>query len=444
MTRTFRFRIALSWLALIATLVVICMLAWGGPPYNQVAQQIALYCGTAIILLWAGTEAVLFCVAAAAKKTRLRSAIGADSAQAARMSSRKSRFLASNGRKASEAGDVAANAEALPAPAFAGKTVLIVDDDFEITQTLVMRFERLGMTALRTSDALQLLYGVHKVKADLVVLDVNMPTGNGLALCEMLNGDESLAGLPVIVYTGSSSEVTVGRCRELGAHYVLKAPHSWPAIEEIVYRLFCSGQQAPLPPDREPHETTDQAEPVTAMLRSARPGVAQPPAALPSPAMAQRVAAGADDPNQRKPRDRPLVLVIDDDPDISAAIALRLSTYSADVLPAFSGMPGYWKAVDMRPDVILCDMRMPDGEANYIVGRLQSHPLTQDIPVIVITGQDSSGMKRVMLNMGVAAYFTKPFIMKDLITELRRHIDLPLSPSGPLAPDTAIRLATSV
>ena len=138
------------------------------------------------------------------------------------------------------------------------------------------------------------------------------------------------------------------------------------------------------------------------------------------------------------------MLVIDDDPDISAAIALRLSTYSVDVLPAFAGMPGYWTAIDMHPDVILCDMRMPDGEGNYIVGRLQSHPLTQNIPIIIITGQDNPGTRRVMLSMGVAAYFNKPIVMKDLIDELRRYILLPRAPRGPLAEDSGAWLDTPV
>jgi DNA-binding response OmpR family regulator len=147
--------------------------------------------------------------------------------------------------------------------------------------------------------------------------------------------------------------------------------------------------------------------------------------------------------HEGKPRERPLVLAIDDDPDISAAIALRLSTYSVDVLPAFAGMPGYWTAVDMHPDVILCDLRMPDGEGNYIVGRLRSHPLTQDIPII-ITDQDNPGTRRVMLSMGVAAYFNKPIVMKDLIEELRRYILLPRAPRGPLAEDSGAWLSTPI
>jgi DNA-binding response OmpR family regulator len=591
MTRSHRFRITFGWLALIAMFTVAGTFVRDPQSPDDVARQFVLCCGTAIVLLWSVADAVLFCGEAAEKKKLHSRTTGADSTRAARLARRKSRFLALEAIKLSEVRDAAAHAEASLLPPFAGKTVLIADDDFDITQTLVIRFERLGMTALRTSDALQLLFGVHKVKADLIVLDVTMPSGNGLALCELLNSDESLARLPVIVYTSCSSEVTVRRCRALGAHYVLKAPDSWSAIEKIVYHLFCVGEQATARPNWEPHETTREAEPVPIISSPDHISVMQPPIALPSPALPQQVVV-VDDPsrifrvlaihldpdllvtlaecsrllhmsvsnepnpeqgywaclsqrpdviilgaqtrisavtdvlsrlkanplckripllevvgpggeicrenaerpladqflrspvgideamcalrllleranpsaatistadslkpfgtafgndgsmgdvaaststadNQWRSRECPLVLVIDDDPDISAAIALRLSTYRVDVLPAFAGIRGYWKAIDIRPDVILCDMRLPDGEGNYIVGRLQSHPLTQDIPVIVITGQDKPGLKCVMLSMGVAAYLSKPIVMKELINELRQHIVLLDGPRAP-------------
>jgi CheY-like chemotaxis protein len=274
MTRLRRHPIALRWFALIAILAVASTLAWDPPSSDHVTAQIALYFETAFILLWSGTEVISFCRETARKKTLHRRTTAADSAGAVQLSQRNSRFLAPDVQKRFEPGGEAANVVTLPLLSLAGKTVLIADDDFEITQSLVMRFERLGMTALRTADAVQIFFGVHKVKADLVVLDVNMPTGNGLVICGMLNRNESLASLPIIVYTGCSSEATMARCRALGAYYVLKAPHSWSAIERIVYHLFCPGQKTSVAPDRKPHETTVQAEPAPAMSSPDRPPVA--------------------------------------------------------------------------------------------------------------------------------------------------------------------------
>ena len=121
---------------------------------------------------------------------------------------------------------------------------------------------------------------------------------------------------------------------------------------------------------------------------------------------------------------RPRVLCIDDDPHVSQAIMMRLRPLGVDVIRAFDGMQGFWTGLDTRPDVIITDMRMPDGEGNYIFSRFQAHPLTKDVPVIVLTGETNPAVRRTMLALGAAAYFTKPWSFDDLRQELERHIDL--------------------
>jgi DNA-binding response OmpR family regulator len=70
-------------------------------------------------------------------------------------------------------------------------------------------------------------------------------------------------------------------------------------------------------------------------------------------------------------------------------------------------------------------MNMPDGEGNYIFGRFKSHPLTKDIPILVLTGQENPGLRRLMLSLGADAYLQKPVDLGELLSHLRRHIDLP-------------------
>jgi len=119
------------------------------------------------------------------------------------------------------------------------------------------------------------------------------------------------------------------------------------------------------------------------------------------------------------------VLCIDDDAEISSAITARLRRHGLDVLRAFSGMQGYWMALESRPDVVVTDLSMPDGEGNYIIGRLKSHPLTERTPIIVLAGQTNPAVKRHILGLGVDAYLTKPMDWTQLVNALRRHIDLP-------------------
>jgi CheY-like chemotaxis protein len=265
-------RTTLRWLVLIAILAVAGLFV-GDPPWRgahassasvsgtgqiekprgdqDALRPIVPVCGVTLVLLLSAAEVVLRLRETVGKRILHLRSLGANLAWGLKLTPRESRFvgpLSGHRPNADEELAAAPHGDAEPAKTdaaalwpFAGKTVLIADDDLDITHSLGLRFERLGMTALRTSNALQLLFGVHRVKPDLVVIDVGMPTGNGLAVCEMLNTDESLASVPMIIYTGSSADATVGRCRALGAHYVLKSPNSWAEIERIVYRLFSPG-----------------------------------------------------------------------------------------------------------------------------------------------------------------------------------------------------------
>jgi DNA-binding response OmpR family regulator len=119
------------------------------------------------------------------------------------------------------------------------------------------------------------------------------------------------------------------------------------------------------------------------------------------------------------PVKRPRILCIDDDPGISDALSLRLDRYGIDVVPAFQGMEGFWKALDARPDAVICDLVMPGGEGNHVVSRLKSHALTQDVPILILTGHKNPAVKRQMLSVGVSAYLTKPLVFADLLRALR-------------------------
>ena len=243
MTSLRRYRIAIRCLALVAIMTMAATLAWVSPSRGHLGP-VAFSIGSAILLLWSVTDAPLCCLEAV-EQVRFYRCPKAPIPRGRRDSSvSRSRFLGPVVRKWFEAGKEAASEVSSPASPFVGKNVLIADDDFEITQTLSMRFERLGMTALRTSDALQLLFGVHKVKADLVVVDVNMPTGNGLALCELLNSDKTFARLPVIVYTGSSAEETVRRCRALGA--IMSSRLRTPGPRSKRFFTICSRRTSPM------------------------------------------------------------------------------------------------------------------------------------------------------------------------------------------------------
>jgi CheY-like chemotaxis protein len=119
-----------------------------------------------------------------------------------------------------------------------GQTILIADDDASLIHLLTLCLEPLGVRIVAGHDAMYALTLIHKAPPDLVILDVNMPAGNGLSACEMLASDARLSRLPVIILTGDSSDATLMRCRKMRAHYVCKGPSAFNEVRRLVSMLL--------------------------------------------------------------------------------------------------------------------------------------------------------------------------------------------------------------
>ena len=120
----------------------------------------------------------------------------------------------------------------------------------------------------------------------------------------------------------------------------------------------------------------------------------------------------------------PTILCIDDDPQIPEAIRLRLRSYQVEVLSAYHGMHGFWLAMTERPDLVITDMRMPQGQGDYVVECLRNNSDTGPIPVIVLTGQRKSEVQQRLHGLGVQAVFTKPVRFDELQAAIAEHVPL--------------------
>lgn len=284
------------------------------------------------------------------------------------------------------------------------KRVLIVDDDPALVQALTRRIESVGIQVTAASDGMAAMLEIVRDAPDLVVLDVNMPTGDGLSLCAALAENTTMKPIPVVILTGRSDTETIDRCEQLGAHYVLKSANVWEDLQPLLRKLLelqPADPHAPAPATTPPTATANETE---------------------------QAATG------------PTVLIIDDDPDVSKALKLRLRQYGIEVLRAFNGMQGYWTALKSLPDVVICDFNMPEGCGNYVLGRLKDHSLTRNIPVVFITGRTIDGrrdfgLERDLISLGAVKFMTKPVDFNELLSTLRRFIDIPQrSPQKTLLP----------
>jgi CheY-like chemotaxis protein len=84
---------------------------------------------------------------------------------------------------------------------------------------------------------------------------------------------------------------------------------------------------------------------------------------------------------------RPRVLLVDDDISTKKFFFHKFEKLGAELLYAADGIRGFWMARREEPTVIVADYCMPNGDAEYLLGRLRNTSETKGIPVIVQTGR---------------------------------------------------------
>jgi two-component system, OmpR family, alkaline phosphatase synthesis response regulator PhoP len=109
------------------------------------------------------------------------------------------------------------------------------------------------------------------------------------------------------------------------------------------------------------------------------------------------------------------VLIIDDEESIQTVVQFGIQLAAGwHVLTAGSGPQGIQTAQTEQPDVILLDVMMPEMDGIATFKLLQSHPQTEQIPVIFLTAKAQTSEKRQFNDLGVSGVITKPFNSLDL------------------------------
>lgn len=115
----------------------------------------------------------------------------------------------------------------------------------------------------------------------------------------------------------------------------------------------------------------------------------------------------------------PGVLIIDDSPDIHRLLAVRLRTEGVVLHHALDSTSGLEMAVAVQPDLILLDLVMPGTGGLEVCRALKESPLTQDIPVIFLSGTTDAEVKVQGFDLGAIDYVTKPFEVCELRARVR-------------------------
>lgn len=144
----------------------------------------------------------------------------------------------------------------------------------------------------------------------------------------------------------------------------------------------------------------------------------------------------------------PLILIIDDEPQILRALKTILNASHFRVVSASTGEQGIAVAAAQNPDVIILDMSLPDMDGIEVCAQIREWSNT---PIIILSVRESERDKVAALDKGADDYLTKPFNFEELQARIRvalRHSAQSIGnketviQSGPLTIDLARHIVT--
>jgi CheY-like chemotaxis protein len=116
----------------------------------------------------------------------------------------------------------------------------------------------------------------------------------------------------------------------------------------------------------------------------------------------------------------PVVLVVDDELPMRDLLCEILSQEGYRTVTAADGDEVVRLAQEHQPSLILLDMMMPRMDGYTTMTRLRGHPLTANVPVIVLTGLTDPVFENLSRGVGAVAHVTKPFSAAGLAETVRR------------------------
>jgi CheY-like chemotaxis protein len=260
--------------------------------------------------------------------------------------------------------------------------MLVADDDPAVVRLLAHRCALMGFDVETATNGIQALLKSNRNQPDILIIDVNMPEVDGLAVCSRLR-ETAKRPLHLIVVTGSRDLETVERCESVGASYTCKGPNFWIDLESVLAELF--------------------------------------------PGMAEKIRSSGAQSTGADVRLRPRVLLVDDDPDIQMHLSSRLRKCGVDMLYAPDAVQGYRIACKEELSAIVTDYYMPNGDALYLLSRLRVTPATENVPVIVLSGRklgeitEQLLMREICGHPGAAHILKKEFDTEELFGALQKY-----------------------
>lgn len=117
------------------------------------------------------------------------------------------------------------------------------------------------------------------------------------------------------------------------------------------------------------------------------------------------------------------ILVIEDEADTRNLFLVVLEANGFDVIVAENGVTGIQQAQKHLPDLIICDIMMPDMDGYSVLHTLRQDPVTTIIPFIFLTGNNDKASLRKGMELGADDYITKPSTIEEILQAIATRLE---------------------
>ncbi|MCP4340150.1 MAG: response regulator [Desulfobulbaceae bacterium] len=268
------------------------------------------------------------------------------------------------------------------------KTILVVEDNV-LNMKLVRSILHLGKyEVLETDDGEKGLLMMREHRPDMVLMDIQLPGINGLEVTSLMRQDPTLSDIPVVALTSYAMEGDRQRAIDAGCTGYVTKP--------IDPRSFLKTIQQYLPVETtvtKQHRPLDDSKVLTATAKI----------------------------NEKY---LPKVLIVDDEPLNTKLLAAQIPPDQYSIVCAYSGQEAIEIAENIRPELILLDVMMPNMNGYEVTLKLKATPATSHIPIIMVTALQGTEDKARGLEVGAEEFLSKPVNKTELLARINSMIRL--------------------
>lgn len=253
------------------------------------------------------------------------------------------------------------------------KTVLIIDDEEDLRDTVGYKFKSAGFEVVTAIDGVDGLEKLKDVSPDLIILDMNMPRMNGLEFYQKIKGPDDKPKYPVLILTARAN------------------------MEQLFHDLDVDGFLA------KPFEL-DELLSVAGQIMKRASGIV-------------KMEAGSGNLRSRK------IFLVEADSEVLEKLALGFLDCGYSVQTARSGASGLKRINTDVPDVALISMQLQDISGDVMVGKLFRMNASKDLKVVLYSSREADMDKTVITSTITRKEGVDKFVPSNDISDLLPAIE---------------------